>query len=145
MPVAPGIRPSVTSGVPNWIFAIVEREARMRRERDLPAAAQRGAVEQRDHRPAELSRRRKFAFIASISRKPCAASSAFSFSTSVSSAPAKNVVFADVSSTPLMRSLSASSAIDGCGQIGLPLAVIVLTGEPGASSVSVAMPSASIS
>ena len=53
MPVAPGIRPSETSGMPKRIFGVVEREARVADQRHLPAAAERRAGEQRHHRPAE--------------------------------------------------------------------------------------------
>ncbi len=53
MPVAPGMRPSVTSGMPKRIFAIVEREASVADQGDFPAAAERRAGEQRDDRPAE--------------------------------------------------------------------------------------------
>ena len=74
-------------------------------------------------------------------RKPAAASSAFSFSTPFNSAPAKKVVFAEASSTPLMRSLSRSSRSAASAMSRCHCAVIVLTGEPGWSKVSVAMPS----
>ena len=52
-PPPPGSRPSVTSGSPNDAPGRVERDAVVAGQRDLEAAAERGAVDRRDHRPAE--------------------------------------------------------------------------------------------
>ena len=88
---------------------------------------------------------RKLAFIASTRAKPGAASASVSVITVFSAAPAKKVVLAEASSTPLIRSLSRPSCAAASARSACHSAVIVLTGEPGASKVIVAMPSASSS
>jgi hypothetical protein len=92
-----------------------------------------------------VSSLRKLAFIASMAANDAAASSSFSVSSVFSAAPAKKVDFADASSTPLIRSLSATACAAASARSRCHSGVIVLTGEPGASKVIVAMPPASSS
>ena len=121
MPVAPGIRPSVTSGMPNWIFGSSSAKRCVADQRHLPAAAERRAVEAA-RRPAGRASR---ACGSSPSSPRSRAKhvrrvrSAAACITLFRSAPAKKVVLAEASSTPLMRSLSrpscaAASARSAC-------------------------------
>ena len=52
-PPAPGSRPSVTSGKPIRMPRVVHHDPVVAGQRDLQAAAERRAVDRRDHRPAE--------------------------------------------------------------------------------------------
>ncbi len=96
-PLAPGSRPSVTSGRPNWIFGSSSAMRQCADQRHLPAAAQRRAVEQRDHRLAQRLERAEAA--SSSPSIPCEAPRprrpASSCSTSFRSAPAKKVFLAE--------------------------------------------------
>jgi hypothetical protein len=144
MPVAPGISPSETSGVPNWIlrsrvsFSAKRACAASATSQPPPSAAPFSSAT--TGRP-RVSIVRKLFFKASMRAKPSAASSGLSFSTLFNSAPAKNVGFADASITPLMRSLSRTSCAAASARSCCHCSVIVLTGEPGSSKVIVAMPS----
>ena len=121
MPVAPGIRPSVTSGMPNRIFA----SSSAKRAWPISATSQPppSAVPLSSATTGlpSVSSARKLAFSASISAKPGAASFASSVSTPFSAAPAKKVDFAEASSTPWMRVLVAHGLRGGGGEVALPL------------------------
>ena len=55
-PPPPGSRPRETSGKPIWHAGYVGGDAAVTGEGDLETAAERGAVDRRDHRLAEQSR-----------------------------------------------------------------------------------------
>ena len=106
-PPAPGSRPSVTSGRPSWMDGSSSTMRQCAHQRDLPAAAQRGAFERRDHRDAErLERAHAASSRPRSSGTPSARRSAPNCSTSFSSAPAKKVFFAEARITPLVEAFS---------------------------------------
>ena len=88
VPPKPGITPSLTSGWPN--FGLVRGVDEVARERELAAAAEREAVDRRDHREAAPPRARARP-LCPASRSACASAGVI-FDISAMSAPATNAL-----------------------------------------------------
>ena len=121
VPPAPGNRPILISGRPSARLAVFGGDAVMAGERQLEAAAERGAVDRRDPRlaagfDAPIKQRQLAAFLEQLCGRgllalaPCVMSAniAASASSMVRSAPPQNVSLPEVMTAPLIAASVAT-------------------------------------
>ncbi len=141
MPPPPGIRPSVTSGIPNCVlglFTAMRWWPTSATSQPPPSAV---PFRQLTTGLPRVSMVRKFFLMRSISTKTRLASSGFMRITPLRSAPAKKVLLAEARMMPRMASLSFATWAATASRSSCHCRHMVLTGEFSSSKVMTAMPS----
>ena len=141
MPLAPGIRPSVTSGRPSWIFGLSTaiRWWPINATSQPPPSAL--PLRQLTTGRPSVSSWRKLFFVCSMSWNTRLASPASRRIVAFRSAPAKKVLLAEARIRPRSPARSACTLWARAAMSCCQAWHMVLTAESGSSKVMVAMPS----